>query len=109
MTQIEQFFKKWFPDVSVKREETAEAYCKNYLLSLIGKKPFITLTKEELKIHTSVIRERFGVDIKTPKKLLKMVDEKFNLGRKTDTEVILYYGTEDPRIKRKPMGKVRKR
>ena len=109
MPQIEQFFKKWFPNVSVKREETAESYCKNYLLSLIGKKPFITLTKEELKTHTTVIRERFGIDIKSPKKLLKMVDEKFNLGRKTDTEVILYYATEDPRTKRKPMGKARKR
>ena len=109
MTQIEQFFKKWFPDVSIKREETAESYCKNYLLSLIGKKIFITLTKEELKIHTSVIRERFGVDIKSPKILLEMVDKNFKLGRKTDIEVILYYGTEDPRTKRKPMGKARKR
>lgn len=109
MPQIEQFFKMWFPDVTVKREETAESYCKNYLLSLIGKKPFITLTKEELKIHTSVIRERFGVDIKSPKILLEMVDKNFKLGRKTDKEVILYYGTEDPRTKRKPMGKARKR
>ena len=26
ITQIEQLFKKWFPDVSVKREETVEFY-----------------------------------------------------------------------------------
>ena len=107
--QIEKFLKKWFPGVSVKREETAQAYCKNYLLSLIGKKPFITLTKEELKTHISLIRERLRVDIKSPKILLKMVDENFNLVRKTYEEVILYYGAEDPRTKRKPMGKVRKR
>lgn len=109
MPKIEQFFKMWFPDVSVKREETAEAYCKNYLFSLIGKKPFITLNKDELKTHASVIRERFGVDIKSPKILLGMVDENFKLGRKTDNEVILFYGAEDPRTKRKPMGKARNR
>jgi len=109
MPKIEQFFKMWFPDVSVKREETAEAYCKNYLFSLIGKKQFITLNKDELKTHVSVIRERFGVDIKSAKILLGMVDENFKLGRKTDKEVILFYGAEDPRIKRKPMRKARKR
>ena len=109
MPKIEQFLKEWFPDVSVKREETAEAYCKNYLFSLIGKKPFITLNKDEVKTLVSVIAERFGVDIKSYKKALEMVDEKFQYRRKTDKEVILFYGTEEPRTKRKPMRKARKR
>ena len=110
MPQIERFFKMWFPNVSVKREETAESYCKNYLLSLIGKKPYITLTKVEWETtHKPIIRERFGVDIKSSKILLGMVDKNFKIGRKTEKELILYYGTEDPRIKRKPMGKARKR
>ena len=63
----------------------------------------LSLNKDEVKTLVSVIAERFGVDIKSYKKALEMVDEKFQYRRKTDKEVILFYGTEEPRTKRKPM------
>ena len=39
--------------------------------------------------------------------ILQAVDEKFNY-IESGSKYILYYGTEDPRIKKKPMKKRRK-
>ena len=104
---VKAYFNNYFPNIEVHREETAKAYCKRYLDNLIGKKKAIVLSKSDLIKHTQIIAERFGVNIKSPKVLLHLVDELYNCEGQRD-KYILYYGKENS-LKKKPMRKSRKR
>lgn len=97
----------WFPYSSIRREISAKERARKYLLNVIGKEPFVRLSRDELRDHLSVIKEIFNSSLKSIKPILHLVDEKFNY-IESGSKYILYYGTDDPRIKKKPMKKRRK-
>lgn len=97
----------WFPYSSIRREISAKERARKYLLNVIGKEPFVRLSRDELRDHLSVIKEIFNSSLKSIKPILHLVDEKFNY-IESGSKYILYYGTENPIIKKKPMKKRRK-
>ena len=97
----------WFPYSSIRREISAKERARKYLLNVIGKEPFVRLSRDELRDHLSVIKEIFNSSLKSIKPILHLVDEKFNY-IESGSKDILYYGTENPIIKKKPMKKRRK-
>lgn len=107
LSDSNKLVENWFPYSSIRREISAKARARKYLLNVIGKEPFVRLSKDELLDHLSVIREIFNSSLKSIKPILHLVDEKFNY-IESGSKYILYYGTEDPRIKKKPMKKRRK-
>ena len=97
----------WFPYSSIRREISAKERARKYLLNVIGKEPFVRLSRDELRDHLYVIKEIFNSSLKSIKPILHLVDEKFNY-IESGSKYILYYGTENPIIKKKPMKKRRK-
>lgn len=97
----------WFPYSSIRREISAKERARKYLLNVIGKEPFVRLSRDELRDHLYVIKEIFNSSFKSIKPILHLVDEKFNY-IESGSKYILYYGTENPIIKKKPMKKRRK-
>ena len=98
------FVQEWFPLSSIKWELSVAERATIYMKNVIGPRNYITLSKCELKEHISVIREMFHSSLKSPNPILHLVDEKFNCepnGENYD----LYYGTENPRKKKKSMRK----
>lgn len=102
------YIKQWFPYSTVRRELSVKEQCSIHLHDLIGKEPFVRLTREELWHHLSVVRDLFNSRLKQANAILHLVDEKFNCNE-SGSDYILYYGTEDPRVKKKAMGKRQKR
>lgn len=96
------FVQDWFPLSSISRELSVVERATIYLKNIIGSKNYITLSKDELKKHLSVIRELFNSPLTSPNPILHLVDEKFNC-EQNGTKYDLYYGKENPRTKRKPM------
>lgn len=99
-----QFVENWFPHSSVQREISAKERATNYLFNVIGKEPFIRLSKENFNKHLSVITELFNSPYKAPIYILHLVDENFNY-IDSGGKYLLYYGTQDPRIKKTSMRK----
>ena len=100
------YIKRWFPNSNVKRELSLKEQGIIYLNIIIGKNAYVKLSKTELRKHISVIRELFNSDLKSVNPILHLVDENFNC-IKSGENYILYYGKEDPRIKKKPLKKRR--
>lgn len=105
--EVEKYIKQWFPKSLVEQELSAKAFCTMYLAKVVGKDKYVKLSKDELKTHLSVVRNRFNSNLTKIKPILKLVDNNYNY-IKRPKDYILYYGDKDPRIKRKPMGKRRK-
>lgn len=99
---------RWFPKSFVKRELSAQELGRTYLNNILKAKPYIKLSKDEFKKHLITVRELFDSDLTSAKPILKLVDEKFNFTKLGDS-YLFYYGTEDPRTKKKSMRKRRKR
>jgi len=104
------YIQKWFQASNVKQELSAIEKSKLYLNNVIGTKNYVTLKKEELRKVLSVIRENFNSDLTSTTPILHLVDENFNCER-NGNQYDLYYGTENPRKKKKigePMRKSKK-
>jgi hypothetical protein len=118
MTQIEMFrntavsnnneyFERWFPNSVVRSELSAKERGAAYLHSIIGNKPFVKLSKEELRKHLSYIRILCDSELTSANPILHLVDDNFNC-IESGKNYILYYGKEDPRTKKKAMRTRRK-
>jgi hypothetical protein len=102
-----EYIKSWFPNSEVIRELTTQERATVYLNSVIGKKKNIDLGKEELINVRSELQRILSSELTSINPLLKLVHEDFNCIR-TSKGYLLYFGKEDPRKKKKGMGKGRK-
>ena len=102
-----EYISCWFPNSAIGHELSIKERAKNYLKDIIDSNKFVKLTKEEMKRHTSFIAKMFTSPLTSYKPILHLVDENFNCIQ-TGQDYILFYGTEDPRIKPRHMGKQKK-
>ena len=103
------YVENWFPKSNVSRELSAQAFCNQYLKNLLKPDGYKILNKTEFKKHLSIIRDRFGSDLKQAKSILKLVDDNYNFTERTN-DYVLYYGEKDPRLqKQKRFRQMKKR
>lgn len=98
----------WFPESEILREISLKERGKIYLDKVIGVNKWVVLSKEQLRQHLTVIRDMFCSNYKNANAILHLVDELYNCND-SGKKFLLYYGTEDPRIKKKAMKKRGKR
>ena len=98
----------WFPSSVVRRELSAQEQAFIYLKNLIGKNPYIELSKSERETHCLAICNILHVSMLSFQAVLHRIDSKFNC-LESGNKYILYYGENDPRVKRIAMKKRRKR
>ena len=104
------FVKRWFPDyVLVSREESPQEKASLYLNNLMGTKRWERLSIEDFKKHIRIIKELFGSELTSAKRLLHLVDEKFNFERSGSNHYYLYYGDENPKMKKHSMKRMKKK
>lgn len=99
-----EYVQRWFPTSKVSRELSVNERAQIYLKDVLGNNLFVTLSEEELQKHTSFIQKLFNSTLKSINPILHLIDENYNC-KKSGKNYILYYGKEDPRVKKKPMGK----
>ena len=98
----------WFPNSNIVRELSAKERAIVYIKNLIGKYPYIELSKTERETHCAAICNILQVSMSSFQSVLHRIDPKFNC-IESGNKYILYYGENDPRIKKVAMKKRRKR
>ena len=97
--KINAFIEAWFPKSNVTREISIKEKATRYLKNIIGKEPYLRLTKIELRDYLIPIRKWYNSDLQSPNPILHLVDENFNC-IPVGAKYILFYGQEYPRTKK---------